>query len=261
MLPHCSLPTCGDLGTRGDGMRESTPLYHRLKAELLDSIQNGTWQAGDILPSEPELARMFRVSRTTVRQAIGDLAASGYVVRQQGRGTFVAQRSKSLTASRLYGFAEELSLRGYNPEVRVHSVQHVPCGPEIAHHLELDIATPVIQIVRTAHVDGYCMFREVSHLVAPFHVHIEDLSKHVDIFENIYGFLEQNGVKIALGKQFVRAQTANSMDQEVFGITAADAVLVVVRLTQDESGAPVQYSEVRYSGHRYDYEINLLRNI
>lgn len=242
-------------------MRDSTPLYHRLKAELLGSIQNGTWKAGDLLPSEPELARMFQVSRTTVRQAIGDLAASGYVVRQQGRGTFVAERSKSTTASRLYGFAEELVLRGYNPEVRVHSVKQVPCNPEVASHLDVQSDTPVIQVIRTAYVEGECMFREVSYLVAPFHVHMEDLADNADIFENIYGFLEQNGVKIALGKQYIRAQTANPTDEEVFGITAADAVLVVVRLTQDESGSPVQYSEVRYSGHRYEYEINLLRNI
>lgn len=242
-------------------MKDSTPLYHRLKAELLDSIQTGALQAGELLPSEAELAQHFMVSRTTVRQAIGDLVASGYVVRQQGRGTFVAQRSKSLTASRLYGFAEELLLRGYNPEVRVHSVKQVPCGEEVAGHLNLTSGTPVIQIVRTALVDGACMFREVSHLVAPFHVNVDDLSKNADAFENIYGFFEQNGVKIALGKQFVRAQSANSTDCEFLGLSATDAVLVVIRLTQDESGAPVEYSEVRYPGDRYEYEINLLRNI
>lgn len=242
-------------------MKDSTPLYHRLKSELLSSIQSGIWKMGHLLPSEIELARQFQVSRTTVRQAIGDLVASGYVVRQQGKGTFVAERSKSLTASRLYGFAEELRLRGHDTEVRVQSVTHGPCGSDVAQHLGVAAHTPVIEIIRTAHVEGACVFREVSHLVAPFHVHLEELTKNEDAFENIYGYLEQSGVKIALGKQYIRAETASRVDQEVFGLTSPAAVLVVVRVTQDESGSPVEFSEVRYAGNRYEYEINLLRNI
>lgn len=216
---------------------------------------------GHLLPSEIELARQFQVSRTTVRQAIGDLVASGYVVRQQGKGTFVAERSKSLTASRLYGFAEELRLRGYTTEVRVQSVSHGPCAPEVAEHLRVGEQTPVIEIIRTAHVEDDCIFREVSHLVAPFHVHLEELTKNEDTFENIYGYLEQSGVKIALGKQYIRAEMANPVDQDVFGLTSPAPVLVIVRITQDESGSPVEFSEVRYAGNRYEYEINLLRNI
>ena len=216
---------------------------------------------GHLLPSEIELARQFQVSRTTVRQAIGDLVSSGYVVRQQGKGTFVAERSKSLTASRLYGFAEELRLRGYNTEVRVQSVSHGPCSPEVAEHLRVGEQTPVIEIIRTAHVEGDCIFREVSHLVAPFHVHLEELTKNEDTFENIYGYLEQSGVKIALGKQYIRAEMANPVDQEMFDLPSPAPVLVIVRITQDESGSPVEFSEVRYAGNRYEYEINLLRNI
>jgi len=70
-------------------MKGSIPLYHHLKNTLLAQIQSEKWESGELIPSEMELVRQFGVSRITVRQAIGDLVSTGYLVRQQGRGTFV----------------------------------------------------------------------------------------------------------------------------------------------------------------------------
>ncbi|MDX6330146.1 MAG: GntR family transcriptional regulator, N-acetylglucosamine utilization regulator [Streptomycetaceae bacterium] len=44
------------------------------------------------LPTERELSEIYGVSRITIRQALGSLAADGYVERHQGSGTFVADR-------------------------------------------------------------------------------------------------------------------------------------------------------------------------
>lgn len=53
---------------------------------------------GTKLPREEELARILGVSRTTVRQALNDLAADGIVLRRQGRGTFVNAASRGIRA-------------------------------------------------------------------------------------------------------------------------------------------------------------------
>lgn len=45
--------------------------------------------ASNKLPREEQLAQRLGVSRTTVRQALNDLAADGVVLRRQGKGTFV----------------------------------------------------------------------------------------------------------------------------------------------------------------------------
>jgi GntR family transcriptional repressor for pyruvate dehydrogenase complex len=52
-------------------------------------IANGL-QAGDRLPSEPELSASLGVSRNVVRQAVSSLEAVGIVRSEHGRGTFVA---------------------------------------------------------------------------------------------------------------------------------------------------------------------------
>src|SRR3972149_12241317 len=65
------------------------PLHIQLKQALKDQILSGSWKAGDLVPGEPDLCREFRVSRTTVRQALGGLAYEGLGVREGGRGAFV----------------------------------------------------------------------------------------------------------------------------------------------------------------------------
>ncbi len=237
------------------------PLYHHLKNVLMQHMQEGKWAPGELIPSEPELARQYQVSRTTVRQAVGDLVSAGYLVRQQGKGTFVARRSPTMAASPLYGFAEELRQRGHEVSVRVLDIRMVPCPEAVSEALGLtkEQPTPVIHVSRTAHADDVCMFHETSYLLPPLDLSPEELSHKRDLFNNIYGFFEQNGVVIGLGRQSVRANLATKDDAHLLGIDEGDPVLVVHRVTQDVTGTPVEWSQVRYPSHLYEYQINLHR--
>ncbi len=67
-----------------------TPLYKHVKFALLESIQGGEWRPGDAIPSEKRLAERLKVSIGTLRKAVDELTEERILVRQQGRGTFVA---------------------------------------------------------------------------------------------------------------------------------------------------------------------------
>lgn len=67
-----------------------TPLYRQVKQILLQRIASGAWRPGDLVPAEPKLGQELGVSPGTVRKALDELASENLVVRQQGRGTFVA---------------------------------------------------------------------------------------------------------------------------------------------------------------------------
>lgn len=64
------------------------PKYFQLKEFLKKQIQQGDIPFNGQLPSENELAKEFKLSRHTVRQAFGELEAEGWIRREQGRGTF-----------------------------------------------------------------------------------------------------------------------------------------------------------------------------
>ncbi len=68
--------------------------YSIVKQAIKSQILNGTFQPHEKISSESELMKEFGVSRHTVRLAIGDLVNQGWLYREQGAGTFCADRSK-----------------------------------------------------------------------------------------------------------------------------------------------------------------------
>jgi GntR family transcriptional repressor for pyruvate dehydrogenase complex len=78
------------------GGRETVP--EAIAHQLIQLIMDGKYKAGDRLPSEPELCRLFRVGRGAVREALKALAVTGMVRVERGRGTFVGKRSEFLVA-------------------------------------------------------------------------------------------------------------------------------------------------------------------
>lgn len=62
-------------------------VYEQMKTNILD----GVWSAGTKLPSEPELATSFDVSRVSIRSAVQKLRDLGVAVTYQGKGTFISE--------------------------------------------------------------------------------------------------------------------------------------------------------------------------
>ena len=77
------------------GTHTFAPLYKEVKRLLTQSLQRAEWQPGEALPSETRLAERFHVSIGTLRKAVDELVAEQVLVRQQGRGTFVATHGPS----------------------------------------------------------------------------------------------------------------------------------------------------------------------
>src|SRR6185436_9923689 len=65
-------------------------LSRGLFEQLADEIKSGRLSPGERLPTEQELTRAARVSRTVVREAVAALRAEGLVVTRQGVGAFVS---------------------------------------------------------------------------------------------------------------------------------------------------------------------------
>src|ERR1700722_20028695 len=63
--------------------------HRRIFDHLFASIQSGELRAGDRLPSEAELGKLFAASRITVAKAVLDLQRMGLVSRRPGAGTHV----------------------------------------------------------------------------------------------------------------------------------------------------------------------------
>lgn len=92
-------------------------LYEQVLEQIKGMIAQGTYQKGDMLPSEKELTEMMGVSRITVREALRLLSESGFIETRKGKGSFIlidrTQLAPELTAMRDYrqGFLNSTDAR------------------------------------------------------------------------------------------------------------------------------------------------------
>src|ERR1044071_8871226 len=64
-------------------------IYEHIVEQIHALIREGRWAPGDQIPPERELAERFRVSRTSVREALRALEMQGVIDSRQGGGAFV----------------------------------------------------------------------------------------------------------------------------------------------------------------------------
>lgn len=117
--------------------RDSPVALHRQIADDLAQTLAGHYHPGQRLPTESALMIKYGVSRITVRHALANLTARGLLVRQQGKGTFVAARSLRPEARHAGGFVDILTAQGLEPETRLLGFAERRASPQIAARLGL----------------------------------------------------------------------------------------------------------------------------
>ncbi len=72
---------------------KSTRIYEEIVRQIRSLVADGRLTSGDRLPPERELAERFRVSRTSVREAMRALESTGLIEIRPGEGAFVRRVS------------------------------------------------------------------------------------------------------------------------------------------------------------------------
>jgi len=108
--------------------KRSLPLYARVEKELRNKIINGQYEPGEKLPTEDELIQIYDVSKITIRKALSELEAGKLIVRNQGKGTFIAEKIPTKEYKLITGDVQGIlsSLKGL--EVNVLKIENYRVG-------------------------------------------------------------------------------------------------------------------------------------
>ena len=226
------------------------PRYRAIEQTLRSRI--AVLRPGDRLPSDSDLCLEFGVSRMTARNAMHRLAEEGLVVRDPGRGSFVAEAPAHRRADRLLSFSLEMQRQGRVPSSHLVScVLRAPCGPEAAE-LRLADGESVVAVrrirmadsepiaVETAVLPGRC-----AHLVMA-----ADLERG-----SLHEALVAGGFVPSRGHAVIIAEAATAADGQALHVTPGDPLLVERRVILDQHGAPLEATESRYPADRYALEV------
>lgn len=223
--------------------------HERLRAELARLISEEL-APGDQLPGERRLEQEHGVSRITVRHAIAELVRDGLLVREHGRGTFVAPppaRSRLHLAS----FHEDMRTAGLTPTTVPVLVRREDAPPSAARHLG---AARALRLRRLRLGDG----APVS--VDDCWVPEDALPIESDWSASLYGMLADTGRGITRAEQTVQALGAGREDAELLQIEPESPVLVFHRRSFSRTAdgeLPIEYSISVYRGDRYQLSMEV----
>lgn len=111
-------------------MKEAETKHELIEKYFINLIEENKVSAGDQLPAENEIAKLFNVSRHTVRQALTYLVQEGWIHKERGKGSFYSNKRSNETKKNIAvlttyisdyifpkiisGIEEELRRKGYN---------------------------------------------------------------------------------------------------------------------------------------------------
>ncbi|SFM21126.1 phosphonate metabolism transcriptional regulator PhnF [Salibacterium qingdaonense] len=232
------------------------PIYYQIQEMIRKKIETGEWNPGDMLPSERIFSEDFDVSRMTVRQAVTELANEGVLMREKGKGTFVAEPKIEQPLQGLTSFTEDMKARGLEPGSTLIQYQLRTAPRKAAEALQIKPETKVYEIKRVRLADDVPMAYETTFINREL---AGDIPEDVEN-RSIYSFLEQEkGVKIVDGEQTFEASLANTEEAERLAIEEGAPVLLIQRITYLEDGSPLEYVKSAYRGDRYKFTINMPR--
>jgi GntR family transcriptional regulator len=238
------------------------PYYEQLKRALVQLMEGGVLVAGDMLPSESELCARYRVSRTVVRQALGDLVAEGRVYRQRGKGTFVARpKLRAQFMESTVGFFEDDASIPSDGDVtrRVLDCGLRPVPPRPAAALGLDEAGDCVEVDRLRYVDGAVSSYTKHYLPLDLHPALLDEILRFNVAtHSIYEFLEGVcGIRIDSGHRSLEAIAAPPGVAELLETDAGAPLLYVVSVGREMTGRPIEFFEAWHRGDRTKFDVEV----
>ncbi|WP_066951672.1 GntR family transcriptional regulator [Streptomyces lushanensis] len=231
-------------------MRDTRSPHPVLKRERVREHLLGLVDArgpGDAIPSERTLCAELGVSRPTLRAAVDELVATGLLVREHGRGMFVAPAK--ITQELVAEDRSALAPRAPGAwSARVLEFRTVRAGARVGRRLGLPPAAEVVHVARLRLVDGGAVALEYLHLPAEL---VPGLTP-ARMESGFYAYLrEERRITPAEAVQSIEPTVLSEDEAELLGVPVFSPALLFDRITSDASGRPVEYVRSLYRGDRY----------
>jgi GntR family transcriptional regulator len=235
-----------------DAAPDFRPLYLQVKELLVRRIGAGEWRPGDALPPEPALAEGFGVSQGTVRKALDELAKQNLVVRQQGKGTFVATHTERRALFHFFHLVGDDGARAL-PGHRLRSVRAGAATAAERARLGLARGAGVIRILRVRLLGGNpAIVERISLPAALFPAMARN--PPADLPNELYHHYETaHGVTVARAVERLKAVAADADDARQLGLKPGAPLLEIDRVAHALDGRAVEWRRSRCDTARHHY--------
>nr|WP_017553220.1 UTRA domain-containing protein [Heyndrickxia coagulans] len=231
----------------------SLPLYTQVKRKIIEEISGGGYCEGGRLPAEPELCQKYDVSRVTLRRSLQELVNEGYLVRKQGKGTYITNKKIVRSLISLDGYTEYMEKTGEKPERKIIQKIIKVCSPLVAQRLLLPESSKVIELLRVMYVKDVLLGYEVNSYPTVYFEGLENdiddqVSTHV-LLKQKYGTVLRNNYKI------LNVVLAAEKMAGLLNCSIGEPLFQLDKTAFNQNGVPVYHSMMYYDVNRVSFII------
>lgn len=238
--------------TFSPGVPQAAPLYKEIAGQMRDALAAGEWKPGDAISAERLLSKRFGASIGTVRKAIDELVAANLLIRQQGRGTFVASHNRDRLLFYFFHIAPERGAKHY-PEVKLVAFARGKADRGEAELLNIVAGDPVFRIRNLLHLDGQPVIVDDLTLPATRFAGLTEkqFAHRPSTIYNLYQ--DAFGLSVVTTRERLRATLADLETSHLLGVSKGAPLLSIHRTALSYNDDPVELrrSLVNTAEHEY----------
>lgn len=222
--------------------------FHDIFLDLEEKILNKDYPSGTMLPSEKQLMEIYGVSRETIRKALVLLINSGYIQKQQGKGSIVLNFERfDFPISGLTSYKELQKSQRITSETIVAELESDTVDPHLASLTNWAQGKPVWRLLRQRRIDGEIVILDKDYI-------LKDVVAELPVdraADSIYAYFENDlGLTIGYAQKEITAESITDEDKKYLDLNPADTHVIVVRSVVSLEDTRV--FEVSESRHRLD---------
>jgi GntR family transcriptional regulator len=231
--------------------RSNKPLYQVVEEHLRAMIDSGQFVAGDLIPSDPQLAAQLSVSTGTIKKAIDNLVRERRLYRHQGKGTYVSRIDFNNSLFRFTTYGDE---SGNQTRIRkVTTERQVEKGaPSDCKRLGVAPGAPLLYIERVGYVNDTPVMVEYSRWPAELLPGLENQEVHIP--DLLYALIEEEyKVPVIRAKEALTAGGADERTARLLQMDIGAPVLVLNRTTFTTDNRVIEVRTSKGRADRFSY--------
>lgn len=216
--------------------------------------ENGT-KPGDQILSEPEIVELFKVGRSTAREAVKLLEHEGLVEVRPGLGRFLTSLATATVdrpVTRFESVTDLLKSLGYNAQTLVLSAEeHEPDAVE-REALQLTEGETVVRLVRLRSDGEEPLIFSIDTISR---ARIPGPIKYVDWSGSVSTFLRDQGYPLSFSAARLQAVNMPEDLKRRYSLEGHDPWFLITETAVTASGEPVLYAQDYHRGDTFSFNV------
>ena len=220
--------------------------YDQIYRDLKEKIETEVYSYQEMLPSEHMLVREYGCSRNTVRRALAELSADGYVQPMHGKGVrniFRPVEQAAFTVGGIESFKESSARNKRKGTTQVLQFAEIIADEKIEKRTGFRKGICLYYIQRLRFLNGIPLILDHNYFLKEA---VPGLTPEI-ASQSIYDYLEGTlGITITTSKRTLTVEHVTQIDEKYIDLKDYNCMAVITSQTFDDNGIQFEYTQSRH---------------